>query len=107
MYRVFIKCCVFPENSRKFATSPSPALGCYWLYKILPANGSDCTLALKVSYSDEGEGGVAGNCEKTPFFLNTLYNIMFWGGYIIGGVRCDGFDNYIPVHIHMLNVKCM
>ena len=23
----------FSKNSRKFATSPSPALGCYWLYK--------------------------------------------------------------------------
>ena len=29
--------------------------------------------ALKVSYSDVGEGGVAVNCEKTQFFLNTLY----------------------------------
>ena len=28
--------------------------------------------ALKVSYSDVGEGGVAVNCEKTQFFLNTL-----------------------------------
>jgi len=37
----------FPKNSRKFATSPSPALGCYWLYKKLPANWSDCTLALR------------------------------------------------------------
>ena len=38
---------------------------------------SDCTLALrlgalKVFYSDVGEGGVAVNCEKTLFFLNTL-----------------------------------
>ena len=29
--------------------------------------------ALMVSYSDLGEGGVAVNCEKTQFFLNTLY----------------------------------
>ena len=28
----------FSKNSRKFATSTSPALGCYWLYKKLPAN---------------------------------------------------------------------
>ena len=34
------------KNSRKFATSPSPALGCYWSYKKLPANRSDCTIAL-------------------------------------------------------------
>ena len=32
------------KNFRKFATSPSPAFGCYWLYKILPANRRDCTL---------------------------------------------------------------
>ena len=37
----------FSKNSRKFATSPSPALGCYWLYKKLPSNRSDCTLALR------------------------------------------------------------
>ena len=37
----------FSKNSRKFATSPSPALGCYWLYKKLPANKSDCTLVLR------------------------------------------------------------
>ena len=35
----------FSKNSPKFA-SPSPALGCYWLFKKLPANRSDCTLAL-------------------------------------------------------------
>ena len=38
---------LFYKNSRKFATSPSPALGCYWLYKKSPANRSDCTLALR------------------------------------------------------------
>ena len=46
-FSVFIKYCVFSKNSRKFATSPSPALGCYWLYKKLPANRSDCTIALR------------------------------------------------------------
>ena len=35
------------KNCRKFATTPSPALGCYWLYKILPANRSDWSLALR------------------------------------------------------------
>ena len=29
--------------------------------------------ALKVSYSDVGEGAFAVNCEKAQFFLNTLY----------------------------------
>ena len=33
--------------------------------------------ALKVSYSDIGERGVAMNCEKTKFFLNTLYHFTF------------------------------
>ena len=61
-YRVYIKYCV-SKNSRKFATSPSPALGCSWLYKKVPANLSDCTLALRwellqVCYSDVDEGGV-------------------------------------------------
>ena len=32
-HRVFIKYCVFSKNSRKFATFPSPSLGCYWLIK--------------------------------------------------------------------------
>ena len=43
-YRVFTKYCVFSKNSKKFASSPSPTIGCYYLYKILPAN---CTLALR------------------------------------------------------------
>ena len=48
LYRVFIKYCgFFSKNSRKFATSPLTAPGCYWLYKKLPANRSDCTLALR------------------------------------------------------------
>ena len=42
-YGVFIKYCVFSKNSRKFANSPAPV----WLYKTLPANRSDCTLALR------------------------------------------------------------
>ena len=37
----------FSENSRKIATSPSPALCCYWSYKKLPAYRSDCTPALR------------------------------------------------------------
>ena len=32
-YRVLIEYCVFFKE--KFAASPSPALGCYWLYKKL------------------------------------------------------------------------
>ena len=44
--RICTGCLLNSKNSRKFATSPSPALGCYWLYKKLPAIRSDCTLAL-------------------------------------------------------------
>ena len=62
----------FQEFSKvKIVNSPSPTIGCYWLYKKLPANRSDyvhshCVeRALKVSYSDVG---VAVNYEKTQFF---------------------------------------
>ena len=37
----------FSKNSWKFATSPSATLGYYLLYKKLPANRSECTLALR------------------------------------------------------------
>ena len=36
--------------------------------------------ALKVCYSDVGEGGVAVNCEKTQLFLNTLYIVEYEKG---------------------------
>ena len=65
-YRVFIKYCVFFKNSRNFATSPSPTLD-------QPMTVHIALRALKVSYSDVGEGGVGVNCEKNQFFLNTLY----------------------------------
>ena len=71
--RMLSKYCVFSKNSRKFSNSPSPALGCYWLYKKLVANRSDGTLsllclrALEVSYSDVGEGRAAVNYEKHNF----------------------------------------
>ena len=45
-YRVLIKYCVFFKEFSKVCPLPSPALGCYWLYKKLPVNRSDCTLAL-------------------------------------------------------------
>ena len=35
-YRVFIKYRVFSNNAGKFASSPSPALGCHWLFNKLP-----------------------------------------------------------------------
>ena len=41
-----------------------------WLYTCITLR------ALKVSYSDVGEGGVAVNCEKTQFLMNTLYYLV-------------------------------
>ena len=78
IYRVFIKYCVFSKNSRKFATSPTPALGCYWFYKNYQPMGvalhSRCVESFEgLLQQYVGEGGVAVNCEKTQFFLNTLY----------------------------------
>ena len=52
------------KNSRKLATSPSSAFGCYLLYKKLPINRCDCTLAFpwelwRPPFSGLGGGGVA------------------------------------------------
>ena len=59
---------------------PSQHLAAIGCTKKIPANRSTCTAcitlrALKVSYSDVGEGGAAVNWEKTHFFLNTLYEL--------------------------------
>ena len=65
LYRVFIKYCVFPKNSRKFATSPSPTLGCYAIgctknyQPIGETEHSHCVERFEGLYSDIGEGGVA------------------------------------------------
>ena len=80
MYRVFIKYCVFSKNFHYLATSPSPALGFYWLYKKWSANKSDCSLRslTKTSSSPTCRGCVAVNLEKTQFLMNTLYMLSFW-----------------------------
>ena len=57
----------FSKNSRKFATSPSPAL-----YTRIALR------ALKVSYSDVGEEGVTVNCEKSTIFPEH----PVWAGFI-------------------------
>ena len=69
----------FPKILESLSTLPREHLAAVGCAKNL-ANQSDCSYirialrALKVSYSDVGEGGVAVNCEKKPqFFLNTLY----------------------------------
>ena len=47
--------------------------------------------ALKVSYSDIGEGRNAVNCEKTQFFLNTLYLPLYIRRKSAGKKAVPGF----------------
>ena len=63
------------KNSRKFATSYSPALGCHWLKK---KNSQEAWLythialrAKQVSYSDAGEGGLLWIVKKYNFSWTT------------------------------------
>ena len=78
MYRVLIKYGVFFEEFSKVChlslASTRPLLV---VQKITSQkewlSTRNAFWALKVSYSDVGEGGVAVNCEKTQFFMNTLY----------------------------------
>ena len=61
----------FPKNSRKFATSPSPALGCYWLYKKIQPEWLYTRIALralKVSYSDLRRGRGCSELWKNTIF---------------------------------------
>ena len=37
----------FSQEFSKVCHLPSPALGCYWLYKKIPANRSEYTLAVR------------------------------------------------------------
>ena len=79
-YRVFTKYCVF--FSRILESLPplprqqhSAAIGCTKNYQPIGVilYTRIALRALKVSYSDVGERGVAVNCEKkTQFFLKTL-----------------------------------
>ena len=77
--KLFRKKCVFSRNFHYFATSPSQALGCYWLYRNGPANRSDCTLALgwelglKSLQRYVGEGWVAVDNEKKNTVLLEHY----------------------------------
>ena len=62
--------------------------------------------ALKVSYSDEGEGGVAVNCEKIQFFLNTLYLPGGWTQMLT--IRVDQpftFDLLMKVGTHLVGAR--
>ena len=77
-YKVFMKNCGFFQECSTFCSiSPSPALGCFWLYTKCSSNRSDCTLRFrtKMSWSPTCRGLVAVNWKKkTQFFLNTALN---------------------------------
>ena len=73
MYKVFIRYCVFFHEyskvchlslarTRLLLVVQNITSQQEWLYSCIALR------ALKVSYSDVGEGGVAVNCEKTQFF---------------------------------------
>ena len=65
----FIKYCVFFKNSRKLPPFPLQPSA---VQKITSQKEKLCShialRALKVSYSDVGEGGVGVNCEKNTIF---------------------------------------
>ena len=68
----------FSKNSRKFAPSPSPVLGCYCLYKKSPANRSDCTLTLRWERvrsltAMEAREGLQGMVKNTIFPEHPVY----------------------------------
>ena len=109
MYRVLFKY-YFSKNFRKFATSPSPALGT-WLYNKFPANSEwlDTRIvlrALKVSYSNVCEGEVAVNCDKTfEFYLNYKKWIVQLWIYKLKGTASKWNDP--PFLFHILVVDLM
>ena len=67
----------FSKNSRKFATSPSQALGCYMLYKNYQPIGvtvhSHCVESFEGLLQRCRRGRGCSELWKTHFFLNTLY----------------------------------
>ena len=60
--------------------------------------------ALKVSYSDVGEGGVAVNCEKTQFFMNTLYFLLLDKSFFCL-IRINFDSHMYTVIFHMLTIN--
>ena len=65
----------FPTNSQYFATSPSAAFGCYWLFRQWPSKKSDCTLALKSLMNCRRGMGCSELWEKHNFF-HTPCNVL-------------------------------
>ena len=74
IYRVFIKYCVFFKEFSKFATSTSPALGRYWLYK---KNGQPIRVTVHSDVEAKLlfyiQGMDCSELEKITFLMNTLY----------------------------------
>ena len=70
--RVFIKYCFsrILESLSPLPRQHSAGIGCTKTYQPIGVTVHSLR-ALKVSYR---EGGLAVNCEKTQFFLNTLYH---------------------------------
>ena len=69
----------FSKNSLKFATTPSPALRCFWLYKKLIANRLFTRIALRaltVSYSDVAREGLQWIVEKHNFSWTPCINFV-------------------------------
>ena len=74
---VYEKLCFFPRILESLPPLPrqdSAAVGCTKNYQPIGVTvHSHCVESFEGIFSDVGEGGVAVNCEKTQFFLITLY----------------------------------
>ena len=82
---VQIKLC-FPNKFHNFAISPTPQLGCYWLYRKWSANRSTCTLRslARMSCSPLFRGGVV---VLGKFFCTPCMYIHC--GIIGGAIYCN------------------
>ena len=76
---MLIKYCVFLSILESLSPLPrqhSAAIGCTKNYQPIGVTvHSHCVESIENLLQDVGEGGVAVNCKKTQFFLNTLYII--------------------------------
>ena len=65
-----MKNCVFPKSFQYIATSPSPALACYWSLRKWPANRNGCTThCVEASAIKEIDWLQFIVTKKTTFFL--------------------------------------
>ena len=102
---------VFFKTFRKFAISPSPVLGRYWFYKILPANRSDCSLALRWELLHRCRRG-SGCRELWKKILNTLYIPKPWmtkdGQLILNMTRGDFWQSsyHLSAWVKVIDDTC-